>query len=219
MDIHLEPAILQFLIVLVAALTASTALGLKRGWKGQLMAFLPIVSSWALLGAKGDALLSLVNVAYKGLQFFASCSGEADSSACAQASDVTTAILVDPSSPDQARLLFLTVFVLTVLLAFLFVMRFGRKPASVVQRLMGAVLGIANGFTLSYLLLPMLPYRQQIPLPVAASAAEGDLPGVAQSFPGSISIPHVSVGVVLLTFLVAFVILAVRLIRPTEPQQ
>ncbi len=216
---HLEPALLQFLIVVVAALTASTALGLKRGWRGQLMAFVPIVSIWALLSAKGNALVGLVNVAYKGFQFFTSCSGEAGSAACAQAAEVTTAVLVDPSSPDQARPLFLTVFVLTVVVAFVFVVRFGRKPASILQRLMGAVIGIANGFTLSYLLLPMLPYRQQIPLPVAASAAEGELQGAGQSLPGSLSVPPVGAGVVLVAFLIAFVILAVRLIRPPEPRE
>lgn len=219
MSMHFEPAMVQFLIVLVAALTASTALGVKRGWKGQLMAFVPIVSTWALLRAKGDALVGLVNAAYRGLRFVTSCSGEADSAACAQGADVTTVVLVDPSSPEQAHLLLLTIFVLTVLVAFLFVMRFGRKPASVVQRLMGAVIGIANGFTLSYLLLPMLPYRQQIPLPVATSAAGSDVPGVVQSFSGSLSVPHVSTAAVLLTFLVAFVGVAVRLMRPTEPQQ
>jgi hypothetical protein len=214
-----QPAVLQFLIVVVAALTASTALGLKRGWKGQLMAFVPIVSTWALLRAEGDALVGLVNAAYRGLRFVTSCSGEADSAACAQRVDATMALLVDPSSPDQAHLVFLTIFVLTTVAAFLFVMRFGRPPASVVQRLMGAAIGIANGFTLSYLLLPMLPYRQQIPLPVATSAAGSEVPGVAQSFSGSLSLPHVSTSVVLLTFLVAFVSVAVRLMRPTEPQQ
>lgn len=216
---HLEPAFLQFLIVVVAALTASIALGLKRGWRGQLMAFVPIVSAWVLLNAKGDALVGLVNVAYRGLQFFTSCSGDAGSAACAQASEVGTAVLVDPGSPDQARPLFLAVFVLTVVVAFVFVLRFGRKPASILQRLMGAVIGIADGFTLSYLLLPMLPYRQQIPLPVAASAVEGDLQGAGQGLSGSLAVPPVGAGVILVAFLVAFVILAVRLIRPPEPQE
>jgi hypothetical protein len=216
---HLEPALLQFLIVVVAALTASTALGLKRGWRGQLMAFLPIVFIWALLSAKGDALVSLVNVAYRGFQFFTSCSGQAGSAGCAQAAEATTGVFLDPSSPDQARPLFLIVFILTVVVAFVFVLRFGRRPASIFQRLMGAVIGVANGFTLTYLVLPMLPYRQQIPLPVAASAAEGAVQATGQSLPGSLSVPPVGAGVVLVAFLVAFVTLAVRLIRPPEPQE
>jgi len=218
MEIRLEPAVLQFLIVLVAAVAASTAVGFKRGWRGQLVAFVPIVAAWVLLGARGEALVNLVNTTYKGILFFTSCSGEADAVVCAESSGVTTVALVDPSSPDQTRLLFLTVFVMTVLLAFLLVVRFGKKPPSVLRKLMGAILGVANGFTLSYLVLPLLPYRQQIPLGVGAATAEENLPGIAPGFSGSIAVPHVSVAAAVLILFVGFVIVAVRLIRPTEAQ-
>lgn len=219
MEIHLEPTLLQFLIVLVAAVAASTVVGFRRGWRGQLVAFVPIVATWAVLGAKGEALVNLANTTYKGVLFFTSCSGDTDAVVCAESSGVTTAALVDPSSPDQTRLLFLVVFVMTVLLTFLSVIRFGREPGSVLQKLMGAILGVANGFTLSYLLLPLLPYRQQIPLDLGAATAGENLSGIAPGFLGSISVPNVSVGAGALILFVGFVIVAVRLIRPTGAQQ
>lgn len=212
MSFDFKPAILQYLIVMGTALCASTAVGLKRGWRGQLMAFVPIVAIWGLLGVKRDALINLVNVAYRGVLFFTFCGGATDSAACLDSSGVATALLVDPGNEGQTRLLLLVVFVSAVALVFALVMRLGRKPTSFLQRLTGAALGVANGFTLSYLLLPLLPYRQQIDLPMAKAATEDGLPSVA----ASISMPQVSIAALVLVVFVVFVILAVRLMRPTE---
>jgi hypothetical protein len=216
MSFDFEPAMLQFLIVIGTALSVSTAVGLKRGWRGQVMAFVPILAVWGLLGVKRDSLISLVNVVYRGGLFFTSCGTTADTAACLESSGIAEALLVDPANEAQTRLLLLVVFVSTVVLVFGLVMKLGRKPVSFLQRLTGAVLGMANGFTLSYLLLPLLPYRQQIDLPIATAAAEEGLPNVAQGLPASISIPHVSIAALVLVVFVAFVILAVRLMRPTQ---
>jgi ABC-type transport system involved in multi-copper enzyme maturation permease subunit len=215
MSLSFEPAVLQYLIVIATSVTASTAVGLKRGWKGQLMAFVPIVVLWGLLGAKKESLINAVNGTYKGLLFFTACGSQADSGACLQSSGIAKALLVHPASADQSRLLLLLVFVSAVVLVFALVVRFGRPPTSLIQRLMGAVLGVANGFTLSYLLLPLLPYRQQINLPVA-SAGERALPDMTQGLPSSLGLPPVSVAVVVLVLFVLFVIVAVRLMRPVE---
>ncbi len=215
MSLSFEPAVLQYLIVIATSLTASTAVGLKRGWKGQLMAFVPIVVLWGLLGVKKESLISAVNATYKGLLFFTSCGSQADTGACLQSSGIAEAMLVDPGNADQSRLLLLLVFVSAVVLVFALVVRLSRPPTSLIQRLMGAVLGVANGFTLSYLLLPLLPYRQQIDLPVASAAGQ-ELPNIAQGLPGSLSLPPVSVAVVVLVLFVLFVIVAVRLMRPLE---
>jgi len=188
MKLPFEPAVLQYLIVIITALAASTAVGLKRGWRGQLMAFVPILAIWGLLGVRREALVAAVNTAYRGLLFFTACGTQTDTGSCLESSGVAAAMLVDP----------------------------GRPPTSLLQRLMGAVLGVANGFTLSYLLLPMLPYRQQINLPIASTAAEEELPNIAQGLPVSFNVPQVSVAAVVLVFFVVFVILAVRLMRPTE---
>ena len=216
MNLPFEPAVLQYLIVIATALTASTMIGLKRGWRGQLMAFIPIVSIWGVLQVKMEALVSTVNSTYKGLLFFASCGSQADTSACLESSGVAHAMLVDPASADQSRLLLLLFFVSTVALVFILVMRFGRPPASLVQRLMGALLGVANGFTLSYLVLPLLSYGQRINLPVASAAAEEELPNIASSLPSFFGTPQVSVAVVVLVLIVLFVFVAVRLMRPME---
>jgi hypothetical protein len=215
MSLSFEPAVLQYLIVIATSLTASTAVGLKRGWKGQLMAFVPIVVLWGLLGVKKESVISAVNSTYKGLLFFTSCGSQADTGACLQSSGIAEAMLVDPGNADQSRLLLLLVFVSAVVLVFALVVRLSRPPTSLIQRLMGAVLGVANGFTLSYLLLPLLPYRQQINLPVASAAGQ-ELPNIAQGLPGSLSLPPVSVAVVVLVLFVLFVIVAVRLMRPLE---
>jgi len=216
MKLPFEPAVLQYLIVIITALAASTAVGLKRGWRGQLMAFVPILAIWGLLGVRREALVAAVNTAYRGLLFFTACGTQTDTGSCLESSGVAAAMLVDPGNADQTHLLLLVVFVTTIVLAFVLVMRLGRPPTSLLQRLMGAVLGVANGFTLSYLLLPMLPYRQQINLPIASTAAEEELPNIAQGLPVSFNVPQVSVAAVVLVFFVVFVILAVRLMRPTE---
>ncbi len=215
MSLSFEPAVLQYLIVIGTSLTASTAVGVKRGWKGQLMAFVPIVVLWGLLGAKKESLIGAVNSTYKGLLFFTSCGSQADSGACLQSSGIAQAMLVDPGNADQSRLLLLLVFVSTVVLVFTLVVRLSRPPTSLIQRLMGAALGVANGFTLSYLLLPLLPYRQQIDLPVASAAGQ-ELPNITQGVPGALSLPPVSIAAVVLVLFVLFVIVAVRLMRPIE---
>jgi hypothetical protein len=216
MSLSFEPAVLQYLIVIATSLTASTAVGLKRGWRGQLMAFVPILALWGMLGARKESLISAVNATYKGLLFFVSCGSQTDTEACLEASGVAKAMLVDPGNVDQARLLLLVVFVSAVVLVFTLVVRLGKPPTSLLQRLMGAVLGVANGFTLSYLLLPLLPYRQEINLPVASATEEG-LPNIAQGLPSSLGFPHVSAAVVVLVLFVIFVLVAVRLMRrPAE---
>ncbi len=216
MEIPFEPAALQYLIVIVAALAASIAVGLKRGWRGQLMAFVPILAVWGLLGMKKDTLVEAVNVAYRGLRFFLTCGTQTDAASCMQSYGVVEAALVDPSDPEQIRLLLLVVFVCAVALVFLLVLRFGRKPTSVFQRLLGAVLGVANGFTLSYLVLPLLSYRQEISLSVASASAEGQFSVGAPSLPASLSLPQVSLAAVILVVLVAFVIVAVRLMQQSS---
>jgi hypothetical protein len=216
MSLHFEPTTLQFLIVVVTALSASTAVGLKRGWRGQLLAFVPIVAVWALLGAKGDSLIGAVNATYRGILYFISCGSASDTASCLESRGLADAVLVDPGNAVQTQVLLLVAFVSAVALTFLAVMRFGRKPTSFLQRITGAALGVANGFTLSYLLLPLLPYRQEIDLPVAAAATDEGLPNVAQALPASISMPHVSIAAMVLVVFVLFVILAVRLMRPTE---
>ena len=216
MSLSFEPAVVQYLIVIATSLIASTAVGLKRGWRGQLMAFVPIVALWMILGARKESLISAVNATYKGLLFFASCGSQTDTEACLQSSGVTNAVLVDPGNSDQVRLLLLLVFVSAVVLILALVVRLGRRPTSMLQRLIGAALGVANGFTLSYLLLPLLPYRQEIDLPVASATEEG-LPNIAQGLPGSLPFPRVSAAVVVLALFVIFVLVAVRLMRrPAE---
>ncbi|HEM60828.1 MAG TPA: hypothetical protein ENO24_00915 [Chloroflexi bacterium] len=216
MKLPFEPAFLQYLIVIVTALAASTAVGLKRGWRGELMAFVPIVAIWALLGATKERLVGSMNVAYRSLRFFLACGSQANTGSCVQSSGLANAMLVDPSNPEQVRLLVLAVFICAVALIFVLVFRFGRRPSSIWQRLLGALLGVANGFTLSYLMLPLLSYREQITLPVASASAEGDLSLIGPSLPSSLSVPSVTVGAVFLVLFVPFVIVAVRLMRPIE---
>jgi hypothetical protein len=212
----LEPAVLQYLIVIATSLTASTVVGLKRGWRGQLMAFVPILALWALLGAGKESLISAINAGYRGFLFFVSCRSPADAGACLESSGVANALLVDPGNAEQARLLMLLVFVCAVALVLTLVVRLGKPPTSVVQRLMGAVLGVANGFTLSYLLLPLLPYRQEIDFPVASATEEG-IPNIARGLPNSLGFPSVSAAAVILVLFVVFVLVAVRLMRkPAE---
>jgi len=216
MSLSLQPAVLQYVIVIVTSLAASTFVGLKRGWRGQLMAFVPILALWGLLGARKESLISAVNTGYRGLRFFASCGSQADTEACLGASGIANAVLVDPGNAEQARLLLLLVFVSAIALVLILVVRLGRPPASLLQRLMGAGLGVANGFTLSYLLLPLLPYQDEINLPVASASEEG-LPNIAQGLPSSLGFPSVSAGVIVLVLLVVFVLVAVRLMRkPAE---
>jgi ABC-type transport system involved in multi-copper enzyme maturation permease subunit len=216
MSLSFEPAVLQYLIVIVTSLAASTAVGLKRGWRGQLMAFVPILALWALLGTGKESLISAINGGYRGLLFFASCGSQTNAEACLEASGVANAVLVDPGNAEQVRLLLLLAFVSAVALVLTLVVRLGRPPTSLVQRLMGAVLGVANGFTLSYLLLPLLPYRQEINLPVASATQEG-IPNIAGGLPSSLGFPHVSAAVVIVGLLVIFVLVAIRLMRrPAE---
>jgi hypothetical protein len=216
MKLPFEPSTIQYLIVIIAALAMSIAVGLKRGWRGQLMAFVPIVAVWALLGVNKDGLVGSLNAAYRALRFLLACGSQSDSQSCPETLGLAGAVLVDPGNPEQVRLLLLLFFVCTVALVFLLVIRFGRRPTSLVQRLLGAVLGVANGFTLSYLMLPFLPYRQEILLPISSASAEQDLPSVAPSLPSSLGIPNVTAGAVFVLMFVAFVIMAVRLMRPTE---
>ena len=150
------------------------------------------------------------------LLLFTSCGSAADTAACLDSSGVAAALLVDPGNEGHTRLLVLVAFVSAVVLVFTLVMRLGKRPTSFLQRLTGAALGVANGFTLSYLLLPLLPYRQQIDLPMATAATEEGLPNLARGLPASIGMPQVSIAALVLVVFVVFVILAVRLMRPTE---
>jgi membrane-associated HD superfamily phosphohydrolase len=216
MHIRLEVGLVQYLIVLITILTISFAIGLKRGWRGQVMAFVPIAGMWVLLSTKGDVLVGLANTMYRGLLFLTSCATDSDTGACMESMGLLQAVLIHPESPGEVRLLFLVTLVATALLSFLLVLRFGKAPHSMLQRLMGAVLGVANGFTLSYLLLPFLPYREQIPFAAAQSAVQTDVPRVVESFPQLALVPNLDASVVVVIVLAVFVIIAVRLIRPTS---
>jgi hypothetical protein len=216
MSLSFQPAVLQYVIVIVTSLVASTFVGLKRGWRGQLMAFVPILTLWALLGARKESLINAANAGYRGVLFFASCGSQADTSTCLEATGIANAVLVDPGNAEQTRLLLLLIFVSAVALVLILVVRLGRPPTSLLHRLAGAGLGVANGFTLSYLLLPLLPYQHEIDLPVASATEEG-LPNIAQGLPSSLGFPDVSAAVVVLVLLVVFVLVAVRLMRrPAE---
>jgi len=219
MDIHLDASVIQDFVVLIAVLTTSAALGVKRGWRGQLVAFVPILAMWLLFSAMEDTLIKLLNGVYRGFLFSSSsCAVEADSLACLESTDVTLALLVNPDSPNETRLFFLSILVLTVVLAYLFVWRFGRVPSSLRQKLMGGIIGIANGFTLSYLLLPLWPYRQETSLPLAEAMVQEDFPQIAEGLRQFAIWPHFSAPVVVLIGIVVFVIVAVRFIRPTKGQ-
>lgn len=180
------------------------------------MAFVPILAIWGMLSLKGEALVHLVNATYRGLLFFAWCAAETDSVACLESTGALQAVLVHPERPEEIGFLSLIVLLITALLSFLLVWRFGKRPTSILQRLMGAILGVANGFTLSYILLPFLPYREQIPLASVQSSLEEELPSVVGSLTGSAIGPNLSISVILLIALIVFVIVAVRFIRPTE---
>lgn len=206
---------MQYLVVLVATLTIFALVGLKRGWLGQVLTFVPILSLWGVFNLKGDALISLVNATYRGIRFFALCGTEEDTAACLQASGVMQAVLVNPDSPGQRRLLFLVASAVTILVAFTLVARFGKPPHSILQRLAGAVIGVANGFILSYLVLPLAPLQEQTAIPLAATMVREDSAHTVGPASPLTAVFQAAGPFLLVILIVLFVVVAVRFIRPT----
>ncbi len=217
MDIQLDASIIQNLVILIAVLVVFAVVGLKRGWIGQLVILALIISIWGVFKIAGDLLVKLANNLYKGVFFLVLCGTEEDPFACLETSGIMQKILIDPQDPEQVRLLFLIIFVFTLLLAYLLLARFGKAPSSIVQKLTGALMGVANGLVLSYLLLPFTP--EQLPLvPLPAAEVEEGLPEIVELMPRLTTACQVSVPFVVLILFVLFVIVAVRFIRPKKAE-
>ncbi len=215
MDIQLDTSIIQNLVILIAVLVVFAIVGLKRGWIGQLVILALIISLWSVFKIAGDLLVKLANNLYKGVFFLVLCGTEEDPFACLETSGIMQKILIDPQDPEQARLLFLIIFVFTLLLSYLLLARFGKAPISIVQKLIGAFMGLVNGLLLSYLLLPFTP--EQLPLvPLSEAEVEEGFPEIAQLMPRFTAACQVSVPLIVLVLFVLFVIVAVRFIRPRK---
>jgi len=218
MEGHLTVIIMQYIVVVIAILVIFATIGLKRGWKAQLVNFALVLALWSLASVKGDMLIRLANMMYRGLTFFARCGAEEDPVACLEAAALMQTLLVNPENPNHARLFFLIVLAGSLLLSSLVVVRLGKAPLSAPQKLMGTVMGLANGFMLSYFLLLIAPYRQQIPLPIAEAVGGEYLLHRPEGNPGLNPIFQGGLPLTLLIVLVLFVVLAVRFIRPTKEE-
>lgn len=218
MDLHLGANVIQNLVILITLLMTFAIVGLKRGWIGQAVTLTLIISLWSLFSLTGDTLIKFANNIHKGVFFLALCGTEEDPFACLESSGIMQKILVDPQEPAQVRLFFLVIFVCALAVAYLLVVRFGKLPRSIWQKLIGTVMGVVNGFILSYLLLPFT--AEQLPLlpPLEAGRAEG-FEEVARLIPGFTTACHVGVPFIVVILFVLFVIVAVRFARPPKQEQ
>jgi hypothetical protein len=215
MNTPLDATIIQSLVVLIAILIVFAIIGLRTGWRGQVVILGLIISLWGLFSIAGDLLVKLANNAYMGFLFLVQCAIMEDPFTCLESSGIMQKILVTPQDAEQVRLLFLSIFVFTLLPAYLLVVRFGKAPRSILQKLIGLVTGIVSGLILSYLLIPFTP--TQIPL-LPGDGLEEDLPQIAEYVPELSTVCQVSVPFIVLVLFVLFVLVAVRFIRPTKAQ-
>lgn len=218
MDLPLEANAIQSLAVLITVLMTFAIAGLKRGWIGQAVTLTLIISLWSVFSLTGDILIKFANNIHKGVFFLALCGMEEDPFACVETSGIMQKTLIDPQEPAQVRLFFLVIFVCALAVAYLLVVRFGKLPRSIWQKLIGTLMGVVNGFILSYLLLPFT--GEQLPLlpPLEAETAEG-FPEVARLIPGFTTVCHVGVPFIVVILFVLFVIAAVRFARPPKQEQ
>jgi len=216
MESHFEPGITQYFAAFLVIVVILGIVGFKRGRGGQLVISLTIISLQALVRLEADMLISFVNLIYRSVLLVASCGMAEDSGPCVQASHMMRWTIVNPDDPGQTRLFLLATFTFALLLTLLLVIRLGNPPRSAVHRVLGAALGVANGFILSYLLLPLALQREQTPLPVGETVAgQAFAPGVELG-PGFNAVFQTSRPFILLMVIVLFVILAVRFVQPPK---
>ncbi len=218
MEGHSIVIIMQYVVVVIAILLIFATIGLKRGWKAQLVNSALVLALWSLASVRGDLLMRLLNMMYRGLLFFAWCGAEEDPVACLEASSLMQTLLVNPENPNHARLFLLIVLTSSLLLSSLAVVRLGKAPPSATQKLMGTIMGLANGFMLSYFLLIIVPYGQETPLSIADAVGGEYLLHTSEGGSGLNPIFHGGLPLTVLIVVVFFVILAVRFIRPTKEE-
>jgi hypothetical protein len=217
MDIDLGLSSVQDLVVPIAILGFFAFVGLKRGWKGQLVATSALVVLGGAFRVAGSALVQSANTLYRSLLTLAFCGQQTDPLVCPRAADLARATLVDPNSPDQTRTFLLASVGLTCLAAYIVILRFGKAPSSVLHRLLGALTGVVNGFLAAYLVLPLV--LQSNPVLLASSeAAEESSARIAQHAPAFAEALQQRASLIFLAFLVLFVVVAVRVMRPIKPQ-
>lgn len=218
MSIGLELSVMQNLLALLGVLIVFAVIGLKRGWKGQLITSGLMVLLWAGFDVGGDVLIRLSNNTYRSVLFFALCGTQEDPSACPRSPEIAQAVLVDPNNWDQKHLFFLIALAFISLLAYVLVLRFTKAPPSILHKLAGVITGVVNGFLVGYLLLPLALQRGQLLTASAQAIAEESSPQVAQLVPEITTTFQTRASLIFLVLFVLYVVIAVRLIRRTKPQ-
>jgi hypothetical protein len=217
MDIPLEPILLPYLAIIAVTMLVTGFIGLMRGWKAQLAILALMAFLWILFSLAGNTLVEFVNDMYRGVLFLTSCVMDADPCTCFETSGLAQKTLIDPNNPNQVRLFFTVILASAAVLAYLFVMRLGRRPPKISQKLLGALMGVATGFILSYLLLS--PMLQQLPIPLPEAWTAEGFPQIPGLVAGAADVCQVSLPFGFMMFLVLFVIVAVRFIRAPKKEE
>jgi hypothetical protein len=164
--------------VVIAAVLLFGLLGFKRGWLREVPTLAGLLIAWLILLVAASPLIDLVNRADLMLRF--TLQGGFDSASPGTLlQELRHSPLVDPRHSGE----FLGVlFGVLAVVAFVAASRFGPAPAGAAARGLGVLVGIANGYLVSYLGLRYLaPAARVGPILSAGPGSVADL--LAQYLP------------------------------------
>ncbi len=138
--------------VVAVVIVVFGAIGFQRGWLREVGTLASLLLAWFILIALGDTLVGLVNRLQLMVEF--TLRGGFDASAPgALLQEIRHHPLLDSRHPDG----FLGVlFVVLAALAYLGALRFAPAAASASARILGALIGLVNGYLVTYLCLRYL---------------------------------------------------------------
>jgi hypothetical protein len=154
--------------LVVAILVGFGALGFWRGWLREVTTLAGLLVAWMAVVAIGDALIAVANRVSLIVRF--TLRGGFDLAApdgLLQALRQSPA--VDPRRPETFLGL---LFAALALLAYLAATRFAPPPRSVAGRALGVLVGLANGYLVSYLGLRYFVPAAHLSLPIALGASQ-----------------------------------------------
>jgi hypothetical protein len=138
--------------VVVLAIVAFAILGVLRGWLREIAALGGLLLAWLAVLAAGGALVAGMNHLWLMVSF--TLAGGFDSTSPGTVLDsLRRAPLVDPRHPD---VVLGVAFIGLAAVAFVAASRYAPPATAISARALGLLVGIANGYLLSYLCLRFL---------------------------------------------------------------
>ena len=159
---------MSYTYLVVGALVACGLVGYQRGWLREVATLGGLLLAWVATLFLGDWAIALVNRLQLIVAFVVRNGFDATSPALV-IQEIRRHPLVDPGHPD----LFLgSFFGALVLLAYVLASRFVRAESTTSARALGVLVGLVNGYVLSYLALRFLAPAARVGLTLPESPSD-----------------------------------------------